>query len=172
MENRALRLREVATAMQQYQDDVSSGASTARQWAPAANAGIRLAGGGIGGIGGSGADDPGGNVILIGSIKDFERNAVHGLKLNGIAAMEETSQGNSAAGTAGGPRAVGRLAMGSIGGRAASGGGEVEYFDEAGYIRRGALRSGEDPYIRNRFNQEASDALPSNREIPDTRSPM
>lgn len=162
--------------MQQYQDDVSAGASTARQWAPAANAGIRLAaGGGIaGGIGGSGADDPGGNVILIGSIKDFERNAVHGLKLNGIAPIaEETSQGNSGLGVGGvgtgGPHSVGRLAMGSSG-RAA--GSEVEYFDEAGYIRRGALRSGEDPYIRNRFNQEASDALPSNREIPDTRSPM
>ncbi|KAJ8937151.1 hypothetical protein NQ318_009317 [Aromia moschata] len=44
------------------------------------------------------------------------------------------------------------------------------YFDEAGYISRGALRQGEDPYIRNRFNQEASDSLPSNREIPDTRN--
>jgi len=48
----------------------------------------------------------------------------------------------------------------------------VEYFNEAGYIRAGALRNGEDPYIRNRFNQEASDALPSNRDIPDTRNPM
>lgn len=77
--------------MQQYQDDSSSAAaaSTARQWAPA--------GGGAGpgaaaGAAGSGADDPGGNVILIGSVKDFERNAVHGLKLNGIVALEETSQ--------------------------------------------------------------------------------
>ncbi|EDW63960.1 polypeptide N-acetylgalactosaminyltransferase 2 [Drosophila novamexicana] len=160
VENRALRLREVATAMQQYQDDISAGASTSRQWAPAANSGIRVAGG----IGGSGADDPGGNVILIGSVKDFERNAVHGLKLNGIVALEETSQGisGSAGGTVGGRLAVGPSARG----------GEVEYFDEAGYIRGGGLRSGEDPYIRNRFNQEASDALPSNREIPDTRNPM
>jgi len=156
VENRALRLREVATAMQQYQDDISAGASTARQWAPAANSGIRVSGGG------SGADDPGGNVILIGSVKDFERNAVHGLKLNGIVALEETSQGSST-----GPFA-GRLAMGP----SARSGSEVEYFDEAGYIRGGGLRSGEDPYIRNRFNQEASDALPSNREIPDTRNPM
>lgn len=46
------------------------------------------------------------------------------------------------------------------------------YFDEAGYISRGRLRTGEDPYIRNRFNQEASDKLPSNREIPDTRNAM
>lgn len=46
------------------------------------------------------------------------------------------------------------------------------YFDEAGYISRGRLRIGEDPYIRNRFNQEASDKLPSNREIPDTRNAM
>lgn len=47
-----------------------------------------------------------------------------------------------------------------------------DYFDESGYISRGSLRTGEDPYIRNRFNQQASDSLPSNREIPDTRHPM
>lgn len=46
------------------------------------------------------------------------------------------------------------------------------YFDEGAYISRGKLRIGEDPYIRNRFNQEASDKLPSNREIPDTRNIM
>lgn len=46
------------------------------------------------------------------------------------------------------------------------------YFDEAGYVSRGGLRKGEDPYVRNRFNQEASDNLPSNREIPDTRNAM
>ena len=40
------------------------------------------------------------------------------------------------------------------------------------YISRGALRIGEDPYARNKFNQEASDSLPSNRAIPDTRSAM
>lgn len=47
-----------------------------------------------------------------------------------------------------------------------------DYFDEIGYVRRGGLTLGEDPYIRNRFNQQASDALPSNRNIPDTRHPM
>lgn len=47
-----------------------------------------------------------------------------------------------------------------------------DYFDEQGYIKRGGLRNGEDPYIRNRFNQQASDLLPSNRDIPDTRNPM
>jgi hypothetical protein len=46
-----------------------------------------------------------------------------------------------------------------------------DYFDEHGYIKRGGLRTGEDPYIRNRFNQQASDNLPSNRDIPDTRNP-
>lgn len=46
------------------------------------------------------------------------------------------------------------------------------YFDEAGYVARGGLREGEDPYIRNRFNQLATDSLPSNRDIPDTRNPM
>lgn len=47
-----------------------------------------------------------------------------------------------------------------------------DYFDEHGYIRRGGLRTGEDPYLRNRFNQQASDNLSSNRDIPDTRNPM
>ena len=47
-----------------------------------------------------------------------------------------------------------------------------DYFDEIGYIQRGGLRNGEDPYVRNRFNQQASDLLPSNRNIPDTRNPM
>lgn len=44
-----------------------------------------------------------------------------------------------------------------------------QYFDEKSYIRGNALREGEDPYARNKFNQQASDLLPSNREIPDTR---
>lgn len=47
-----------------------------------------------------------------------------------------------------------------------------DYFDEAGYIQRGGLRTGEDPYVRNRFNQHSSDGLPSNRNIPDTRNQM
>lgn len=47
-----------------------------------------------------------------------------------------------------------------------------DYFDEAFYIQRGGLSTGEDPYVRNRFNQQASDALPSNRNIPDTRNQM
>lgn len=45
-----------------------------------------------------------------------------------------------------------------------------DYFDETGYVQRGRLRQGEDPYLRNRFNQQASDALSSNRIIPDTRN--
>lgn len=47
-----------------------------------------------------------------------------------------------------------------------------DYFDEVGYIHGGGLRTGEDPYQRNRFNQKASDELSSNRDIPDTRNPM
>lgn len=46
------------------------------------------------------------------------------------------------------------------------------YFDEAAYVAKDGVKQGEDPYIRNRFNQEASDSLPSNREIPDTRNAM
>lgn len=44
-----------------------------------------------------------------------------------------------------------------------------QYFDEKSYVRGNALKEGEDPYLRNKFNQQASDQLPSNREIPDTR---
>lgn len=46
------------------------------------------------------------------------------------------------------------------------------YFDEVGYISGGSLQIGEDPYTRNRFNQEASDGLSSNRDIPDSRNLM
>ncbi|KAF4518024.1 hypothetical protein B566_EDAN009257 [Ephemera danica] len=46
------------------------------------------------------------------------------------------------------------------------------YFDERGYIERGRLHAGEDPYQRNKFNQAESDRLPSNRDIPDTRHHM
>nr|XP_018901393.1 PREDICTED: polypeptide N-acetylgalactosaminyltransferase 2-like [Bemisia tabaci] len=46
------------------------------------------------------------------------------------------------------------------------------YFDERGYIAGGALKPGEDPYSRNKFNQKASDQLPSNRNVPDTRNEM
>ncbi|CAK1549245.1 unnamed protein product [Leptosia nina] len=45
-----------------------------------------------------------------------------------------------------------------------------KYFDEAGYVTGGAKDN--DPYVRNRFNQVASDALPSNRGVPDTRNAM
>ncbi|XP_065342596.1 polypeptide N-acetylgalactosaminyltransferase 2 [Cloeon dipterum] len=44
-----------------------------------------------------------------------------------------------------------------------------KYFDERGYVERGRLHVGEDPYHRNKFNQAESDRLPSNRDIPDTR---
>lgn len=51
-------------------------------------------------------------------------------------------------------------------------GSSWRYFDEKNYVLGGSLHMGEDPYKRNRFNQQASDALPSNREIPDTRNAM
>ncbi|XP_072939154.1 polypeptide N-acetylgalactosaminyltransferase 2 [Epargyreus clarus] len=44
------------------------------------------------------------------------------------------------------------------------------YFDEGGYVSGGARDN--DPYVRNRFNQAASDQLPSNRAVPDTRNAM
>ena len=45
-----------------------------------------------------------------------------------------------------------------------------QYFDERTYIDAKLVRDGEDAYARNKFNQVASDQLPSNRVIPDTRS--
>ncbi|KOA95836.1 Polypeptide N-acetylgalactosaminyltransferase 2, partial [Operophtera brumata] len=44
------------------------------------------------------------------------------------------------------------------------------YFDEGGYVAGGSRD--QDPYVRNRFNQAASDSLPSNRPVPDTRNAM
>ena len=43
------------------------------------------------------------------------------------------------------------------------------YFSEEHYVARGTLAPGEDAYESNKFNQEASDRLPSNRPIPDYR---
>lgn len=43
------------------------------------------------------------------------------------------------------------------------------YFNENAYISKGRLKPGEDPYLNNKFNQEASDRLSPNREIPDYR---
>jgi len=46
------------------------------------------------------------------------------------------------------------------------------YFDERQYVDKTKLQPGQDAYARNKFNQEASDRLPSNREIPDSRHPQ
>lgn len=37
------------------------------------------------------------------------------------------------------------------------------------YVSKTKLRRGEDAYAHNKFNQAASDALKSNRDIPDVR---
>lgn len=46
---------------------------------------------------------------------------------------------------------------------------EWQYFDERSYIIKTVVNPGENPYSRNKFNQDASDNVPSNRDIPDTR---
>ena len=46
-----------------------------------------------------------------------------------------------------------------------------QYFDEKQYIDRTRLKQGQDAYARNKFNQQASDRIKSNRDIPDTRHP-
>jgi len=46
-----------------------------------------------------------------------------------------------------------------------------KYFDEKSYIAKTKLRQGEDAFGRNKFNQRASDDIPSNRDIVDTRQP-
>ena len=45
----------------------------------------------------------------------------------------------------------------------------LAYFNEKAYISKGKLKPGEDAYHNNKFNQEASDTLESNRAIPDYR---
>jgi hypothetical protein len=45
----------------------------------------------------------------------------------------------------------------------------LAYFNEKAYISKGKLKPGEDVYHNNKFNQEASDTLESNRAIPDYR---
>ncbi|XP_015903694.1 polypeptide N-acetylgalactosaminyltransferase 2-like [Parasteatoda tepidariorum] len=46
---------------------------------------------------------------------------------------------------------------------------EWQYFEEKKYVSETILAPGENYYSRNKFNQAASDKLPSNRDIPDTR---
>lgn len=42
-------------------------------------------------------------------------------------------------------------------------------FDDKTYINKKRVRPGDDPYARNKFNQQASDNVPTNRKVPDTR---
>ena len=46
---------------------------------------------------------------------------------------------------------------------------KATYFDEASYVDFTRLKPGYDAYARHKFNQQASDALPSNREVEDVR---
>lgn len=44
-----------------------------------------------------------------------------------------------------------------------------QFFDEISYLNDATLPPNTDPYKLNKFNQQASDKLPTDREIPDTR---
>lgn len=44
------------------------------------------------------------------------------------------------------------------------------YFNEKAYIDKTRVKPGEDAYAKNKFNQAASDDIPSNRDIPDARN--
>lgn len=44
-----------------------------------------------------------------------------------------------------------------------------QFFDETSYLRAATLPPNSDPYKSNKFNQQASDNLPTDRAIPDTR---
>lgn len=46
-----------------------------------------------------------------------------------------------------------------------------QYFDEKTYIDKTRVQPGQDAYARNKFNQEASDQLKSDRAIMDSRHP-
>ena len=45
----------------------------------------------------------------------------------------------------------------------------LKEFDAAGYIGATVVKDGDDAYGRNAFNQKASDEIPIDRAIPDTR---
>jgi hypothetical protein len=42
-------------------------------------------------------------------------------------------------------------------------------FDTETFLNKGKLKEGEDRYASNKFNQAASDAIPMNRSVSDTR---
>lgn len=130
IENRALRLREVATAAQQYQDDQLTASSSSSSTSTHSV-----------------------------SKKVLHHSQTQPQTFPGLNILQHKSLGLSGIGIGGLiPETSPRITW--------------DYFDEVGYVQKGGLRLGEDPYVRNRFNQLASDSLPSNREVPDTRHPM
>jgi hypothetical protein len=48
----------------------------------------------------------------------------------------------------------------------------LEFFDQEGYLAGDRTHRGQDNYAKTKFNQLASDNLPMDRSIPDTRTPM
>ena len=93
------------------------------------------------------------------------------LKDEVIAATMLSASGPSGTGPRFEPSANNEV-TGTGGGEVLAGSGDIEwqYFDERSYIDAKMVHEGEDAYSRNKFNQAASDKLPSNRVVPDTRS--
>jgi len=107
-----------------------------------------------------------GAFYLLQTNKHEEENRALRLKEELLSSREISANGLAAFSSASGPD---RLAPSGLQPPDLTG-VDWKYFSESAYITGNTLRSGEDAYARNKFNQAASDKIASNRDVPDTRS--